>query len=264
MSTTLPVDTFAAGAADLRRPFDPLALKWKVQTQWGPKDGDPTGGLIVCYIDRGLVIDRLNLVIPGLWETEFAEMERNHMRCAMTVDGLTRSDVGEGGTYKARYSDALKRAAVHFGVGVSLSRVPQSRLNVSDGKLKVKGKHLEITQAGLDYLRERYKSWLDQVGNAAFGDPLLHGDLGEAQGDDEIPDESIIEDRDAVDLYVSLSEAGLTLRQQVGLVNQAGGQIQPNAGTVDVAKAVASLTEDQADALGELIAKRMDARDRER
>lgn len=262
MSTnpTFPIDTFRDAAHELRRPFGAKALKWKVQTQW-PKSATPTGGLIVCYVDRGLVIDRLNMVVPHLWSPEFTELERGHMKCKLTVDGISREDVGEGGTLKARYSDSLKRAAVHFGIGVSLTRIPQSRLYVKDGTLKVWGQegkeHLDITQGGLDYLRGRYEDWLEQVGVTAFGEPLEHGDLGDAQGDDEV--ENIIDDSSAVDLYVSLSEAGLTLRQQIGLVNAAGGTIRPGAADKEIAAAVATLTDDQAKKLDELIAQRMGA-----
>ncbi len=203
-----PIDNLRDAAVELRRPFSVKALKWKVQTQW-PKDETPTGGLIVCYVDRGLVIDRLNVVVPHLWSPKFTELERGHMRCELTIDGITREDVGEGGTLKARYSDALKRAAVHFGVGVSLARIPQSKLHVKDKTLRTFGQsgkeQLEITQGGLDYLRGRYEQWLNPLGIDTFGDPLEHGDTGDAQGDDEIPDESIIDDHSAVDLYVALS-----------------------------------------------------------
>jgi len=271
-----PLGSFRDAALELRRPFEGKAVKWKVQSNIG-KDAEkgPSAGLVVAYMDRGLVIDRLNMVIPHLWTPHFEERERGHMLCRIVIadpihgDDISREDVGEGGTLKARYSDALKRAAVHLGVGVSLNRVPKSRLTVADKRVgKWKGHdgkwHVDITQAGLEYLRLRYEQWLEQVGVAAFGEPLLHGDLGDAQGDDEVSDESIIDDHSAVDLYVSLSEVGLLNRQQVGLVNQAGAHIQGNASAQEIQAAVASLTEDQATELERLIGDRMDANDRDR
>lgn len=263
-----PLDSFREAAADLRRPFEMLALKWKVQNSTGPKD-NPTGGMVVCYMDRGLVIDRLNMVIPHLWTPAFKELEKGHMLCRITIAGgppITREDVGEGGTLKARYSDSLKRVAVQLGVGVSLSRVPKSKLTVADSRARVwkghDGKaHVEITQEGLDYLREKYEDWLNSVGIKAFGDPLAHGDLGDAQGDDEVPDELIIAEQSAVDIYVSLSQANLTLRQQVGLLSTVGVSILPTAGTVDIAKACGELTEAQAQELDVLIAERMGGQD---
>ncbi|MCW3018621.1 MAG: Rad52/22 double-strand break repair protein [Solirubrobacterales bacterium] len=266
-AAAFPVDSLRDAALELRRPFEVKAIKWKVQNAIGAKD-NPSGGMVVCYMDRGLVIDRLNMVIPHLWSMQFSELERGHMLCKLTVDGVTREDVGEGGTLKARYSDSLKRVAVHFGVGASLSRVPKSKLTVSDKRAKIwtghdGKKHVDITQAGLDYLRARYETWLADVGIAAFGEPLLHGDLGDAQGDDEVADESIIDDSSAVDLYVSLSEVGLLPRQQVGLVNQSGGHIAAGASAEQIQAAVGTLTEEQAAELERLIVERMEANDRE-
>lgn len=262
--TVPPFDTLKEAAADLRRPFEPLAVRWKAQSTW-PKGSDeqPKGALVVCYIDRGLAVDRLNVLVPHLWSATFEERERNHMLCRLTIDGITREDVGEGGTPKARHSDALKRAAVHFGVGVSLSRVPQSRLEVAKGGLRVFGGPgkwgVDLTQDGLDYLRERYAKWLVDTGAEVYGAPLQHGDLGDAQGDDEITD--IVLERDATDLYVALSQVGLTLRQQVGLLNTAGAAIQPTATAHEIAAAVGGLTEEQAQHLDRLIAQTMGGSD---
>ncbi|HEY1690021.1 MAG TPA: hypothetical protein VGF95_14295 [Solirubrobacteraceae bacterium] len=261
--STAPFDSLREAAVDLRRPFDALAIKWKVQSTW-PKDKTgvtkPEGGQVVCYIDRGLVIDRLNLLVPHLWSPVFEERERNHMLCRLTIDGITREDVGEGATLKARYSDSLKRAAVHFGVGVSLSRVPASRMKIEDGGLRVFGSEgkwgVDFTQQGLDYLRRRYETWLTERGKDAFGDPLSHGDDGDAQGDDETPDSLILDDQGAIDMLVVLSETGLTLRQQVALLAHTGVQILPTADAQEVAKAVSTLTQDQAEKLDELIAQR--------
>jgi hypothetical protein len=269
----LPVSSLREAGPELRRPFEAKAIKWKVQTALGTKDGEPYGGLVVCYMDRGLAIDRLNMVIPHLWRTTFKELERGHMLCVLAVrdDGewIYREDVGEGGTLKARYSDAFKRVAVHFGVGVSLSRVPQSKLTVKDGNARTRQGHnrkwhVEITQQGLDYLRAKYERWLTEVGITAFGEPLLHGDQGDAQGDAEVEDERIIDDSSAVDMYVSLAEVGLLPRQQIGLLNQVGATIEGNATAEQIQAAVASLTLDQATELEGLIAARMDANDRER
>lgn len=293
---SLPLDSLRDAAAELRRPFETNAVKWKVQTQFGPKDQKPSGGIIVAYMDRGLVIDRLNMVIPHLWTASFEPQERNHMLCRLTVacavpqitpeatlqiigpESITREDVGEGGTLKARYSDALKRVAVHFGVGVSLSRVPRSRMYVNDrdsgqpsGVLraypKAKGGYgLEIESGGLAYLRRRYDDWLEQVGKKAFGEPLSHGDLGDAQGDEDVLEdaEAIIDDSSAVDLYVSLSEVGLLPRQQAGLLNQVGAEIKGTAKAEEIEAAVGTLTGEQAAELEKLIGERMDANDREK
>jgi hypothetical protein len=257
-----PIDTLRDAAIELRRPFAVKALQWKVQTQWTDKDGKPTGGMIVCYIDRALVVDRLNVVVPHLWSHRFTDLERNHTLCWLTVGAITREDVGEGSTLKARRSDALKRAAVHFGVGVSLARIPKSRLQVESGQLRARSYRsrgedkwvLEISQLGLDYLRSRYQGWLEQIGADTFGEPFDHGDIGDAQGDDEAADLTLADAETKVELYTRLVDR-TTLRQQRGYLSAAGVPDLPQAPTAqDIERAVDALTDEAAEKLDTLLA----------
>lgn len=183
---SFPVESFKDAAPHLRRPFTPQAVKFKVQATW-PK-AEPTGGLIVSYIDARLVVERLNLICPHLWHDEYEERQ-NGLLCRLTVDGISRIDIGEGYQGKGLYSDALKRAAVKFGVGVSLYATPQIMLNVSDGHLKVKqlqGKKTAVlTPAGEARCRDLYTAWLEMAGVQAFGVALDHGDALDAAGDHE-------------------------------------------------------------------------------
>lgn len=180
-----PVESFASAAPHLRRPFTPAAVKFKVQATW-PKD-NPTGGLVVAYIDARLVVERLNLVCPHLW-ADFYEPANGGLLCRLTVDGITRTDIGEG-QVKGLYSDALKRAAVKFGVGVSLYAIPQSFISTEDGTAKQKrtskGLTLELTPKGDQQIRAAYTRWLNEHGTKAFGEPLDHGDVEGAAGDPE-------------------------------------------------------------------------------
>lgn len=177
----LPVDTYRDAAPFLRRPFTPAAVKFKVQTTW------QSGALIVAYIDARLAVERLNLVCPHLWRDEYRPQGGGLMWCDLTVDGITRSDVGEG-KGKGLVSDALKRAAVRFGVGVSLYAIPKMILNNEYLKRKTKGDREEVTltDAGDQRVRKLYADWLDAHGKRAFGEPLDHGDVEGAQGDAEV------------------------------------------------------------------------------
>jgi hypothetical protein len=187
-STDLPVDSFREAAPFLRRPFTAAAVKFKVQSTW-PKN-QPTGGLVVAYIDARLAVERLNLVCPHLWVDEYHPVNGG-LLCRLTIDGLTRHDIGEG-VGKALFSDALKRAAVKFGVGVSLYAIPQSFIDVESGTAKVKntskGPTLVMTPLGERGVRDGYKNWLEVTGTKAFGEPLDHGDVEGAQGDAEADD----------------------------------------------------------------------------
>lgn len=192
---SLPVETFKDAAPLLRRPFTSEAVKFKVQAQI-PKD-NPRSGLIVCYIDARLVTDRLNTVCPQLWTDRYEPVPgSNALACFLTVDGIPRTDVGTGGDPKSLQSDAFKRAAVKFGIGVSLYAVPQIFLNASErGEqdssgaptllVKTRGnkKVLTITDACDHFIRQQYAEWLKDVGIKAFGQPLDHGDVAGSAGD---------------------------------------------------------------------------------
>lgn len=217
----LPVDSYKDAAPYLRRPFTPQAVKFKVQATW---DG---GALIVAYIDARLAIERLNLVVPHLWHDRYETVAKDCMWCHLTVDGITRSDVGEG-SRKGLVSDALKRAAVHFGVGVSLYAIPKIILNLSDGHLKPNRKDkYELTDSGLVRCRQLYTAWLSGPGEAAFGKPLDHGDADEAIGDPEgvepvAPPAEPINELRAAELHKIAGEAGITLPILAGWLRDNG------------------------------------------
>ena len=169
-----PLDSFKEAARELRRPFTENAVKFKLQSTT----------LVVTYIDARLVIERLNLVIPHLWHDAYREINPTVVECLLTVDGIPRSDVGEAKKAKDVRSDALKRAAVHFGIGVSLYAIPAGRID--DTYVEKQGKSTVLSPNGITMLRSRYTSWLEARGKAWFGDPLDHGDVEDAAGDVEL------------------------------------------------------------------------------
>jgi hypothetical protein len=182
---------FGADLAQLRRPFAPAAVKVKLQSGGGTKD-NPMQGLCVFYIDARLAAERLNAVVGLDWHDEY-EPVPGGMLCRLTVRGVTRIDVGEAGsgpqgnTPKALVSDALKRAAVKFGVGVSIYATPTLwtpkdtiRFNANTGKAS------GLANGADKALRQQYASWLTNHGVHAFGDVLDHGDVEDAQGDVEV------------------------------------------------------------------------------
>jgi hypothetical protein len=171
----------------LRRPPSPAAVRFKVQ------NAVDHAGQVVAYIDARLVYDRLDLVCGEHWWPRFGPLPRALVprpvhgdgespplcaRCRLTVFGVTREDVGEGTDPKAAFSDAVKRAAVHFGVGRVLyaMRAPWLCTGDADGELRrdVRGVPFvdERTEA---WCRQKYERWLDERGEALFGEPLDHG-----------------------------------------------------------------------------------------
>lgn len=186
MADEFPVDTFKEAAKHLRRPFTPAAVRFKVQATW-PKDA-PESALIVSYIDARLVVERLNLICPHLWHDEYQRADEG-LLCHLTVDGIRRTDLGSDYQGKGLFSDALKRAGVKFGIGVSLYATPQIILSTRDNLVKQKQlggkKSLVITPNGEARCRQLYTQWLENVGTQGFGEPLDHGDAEEAVGDHE-------------------------------------------------------------------------------
>lgn len=213
----LPVGSLREAAPFLRRPFTPEATRFKVQAVFS----GASGCLVVAYIDARLVIERLNKVIPDGWEARYEPVTGSKlMWCHLTVGGVTRSDVGESskGMSKDLVSDSLKRAAVHFGVGVSVYALPQITLRAGTPHVEKRKSGqkdtLVLTEHGHEKLRDGYAKWLDEHGRAKFGEPLDHGDVeGQTFDPDEEADEFAPEPAAALDddraqaLYAELDEA---------------------------------------------------------
>jgi len=130
--------------------FPEEEVDWKAQAL----TKDHLRALVVCYIDARSVINRLNRVVGGDWSFDWEalppEGQRRIVKGRLTVCGVSRSDVGEYAIdpqheyemepYKAAVSDALKRAAVHFGIGAYLYSIPAVWVDYDDTKRQIKNK----------------------------------------------------------------------------------------------------------------------------
>lgn len=118
----------------LRAPFPPAVLKWKPQVVKNDK------ALAAPYIDARAVQERLNdvLGVTG-WQDSYIHIPNGVVQCQLSIripgtsDWVTREDVGgesdqkdASDRCKSAVSDALKRAAVKFGVGAYLYRLPMT------------------------------------------------------------------------------------------------------------------------------------------
>lgn len=84
------------------------------------------------YIDARDVMRRLDAVVgPANWSFDYdlVAPDGKFVKGKLTVCGVTKCDAGEGSTedevLKSAVSDALKRCAVHFGVGRYLYYLPK-------------------------------------------------------------------------------------------------------------------------------------------
>ena len=145
----------------LSAPFPLSAVDFKPQVM----NKERTSGMATTYVDARAVAERLDSVLPFGWSAGYrtihSETDRFVVECALTLtlsDGrtVTRADVGESDNganeasrHKSAYSDALKRAAVQFGVGRYLYDLPKMWADY-DAQKKT------WTPAGLKKLEDAY------------------------------------------------------------------------------------------------------------
>jgi hypothetical protein len=121
-------------AEKLAAPFQPGEVEYKPGAVSGNR------ALALAYVDARVVQNRLDAVVGiGGWKSEFQVLPGGTVQCTLSVKvgtaWITKQDVGgpseqkdPGDRMKAAFSDAIKRAAVSFGVGRYLySVVPQWR-----------------------------------------------------------------------------------------------------------------------------------------
>lgn len=115
-------------SAELSAPFDAREVRFKPQAVRGDQ------ALAIPYIDARSVMDRLDRVVgAGNWQDEYEFLPDGSAVCRLSIrfgsEWITKMDVGgpseqpdDGDKRKAAISDALKRAAVKWGIGRYLYR----------------------------------------------------------------------------------------------------------------------------------------------
>lgn len=114
--------------ADLRKPFDPSKISWRL----GATNADKTKGMALAYIDARDVMERLDDVAGLNWQCEYTSMHNGSCCCrigikvgdewiwrsngALNLADSDKTDAKEMAE-KGSYSDAFKRSAVLFGIG---------------------------------------------------------------------------------------------------------------------------------------------------
>jgi hypothetical protein len=116
--------------AALSAPFEATEVKFKPQAVKNNR------ALALAYVDARVIQDRLDdvLGVEG-WQDEYQLLPDGSVMCKLQLHlgdrWITKMDVGSpseqpdgGDRLKAAFSDALKRAAVKFGIGRYLYRLP--------------------------------------------------------------------------------------------------------------------------------------------
>lgn len=114
----------------LSEPFPPEDIHWRVQGKPFERNGKHSA-MALAYLDARDVMDRLDAVCgPAGWQSHFEETAKGRIICRLSIrigdEWVTKSD-GAGDTdvegEKGALSDALKRAAVSWGIGRYLYRL---------------------------------------------------------------------------------------------------------------------------------------------
>jgi hypothetical protein len=157
----------------LRAPFEWADIEWKIQHT----TRDKSKGMVAFYMDARAVMNRLDDVCPGEWSDTVDVVDQKHVRCVLTVAGVTHADIGaanEGGMadgLKGAASDALKRAAVKFGIGRYLYDHGGVWVRLTD-----EGK--KVHQADLPVIESEYARLIG--GNVPAGTPARQAARGGA------------------------------------------------------------------------------------
>lgn len=128
----------------LQAPFPSALIEWKP----GVITKDKARALLLAYVDARAIMQRLDAICPDQWAFDWEPVHGAPVPTAkgvLTVLGVTRADVGVGDAgsdfnaqQKGAVSDALKRCAVHFGIGRYLYDLPRTWAEWDDAKRQPK------------------------------------------------------------------------------------------------------------------------------
>ena len=141
----------------LKRPFPADEINWRVQS-CGISNGRPWA-MVLAYIDARAVMDRLDKVVgPFNWQDEINSLENGKTFCKLSVrindEWITKTGVaGETNIEAAKggASDALKRAAVKFGIARYLYQLDEDFADCTQEKKRGDKWHKAKTKSN-DYI----------------------------------------------------------------------------------------------------------------
>lgn len=154
----------------LSSPFPAEYVEWRIgaTNQKWRKEGEPLKGTPLCYIDARCVMDRLDTIcgVDG-WQCNYSAGINSSIVCNLGIrmpkgEWLWKAD-GAGATdmegEKGMLSDALKRAAVRWGIGRYLYEIKAPRI-----ELEQRGSTAVIPDAQYNKLNEIYEKAAQKFG----------------------------------------------------------------------------------------------------
>ena len=137
----------------LKTPFMPDDIEWRVQRS-GMKNGQPWA-MVLAYVTNRAIMDRLDEVVgPGNWKNEYSTGPDGGVLCGLSIkiDGewITKFDGADNTqveAVKGGLSGAMKRAAVHWGIGRYLYKLDATFAVIKEsGRYKDKAKNKQTGQ----------------------------------------------------------------------------------------------------------------------
>ncbi len=130
--------------AKLSAPVPTGVISWRQDGKVTERDGKYFARF-VADVEANTVRERLDAVVPGEWDltlellptmaSEDGDVVQCSFKARLQILGVIREDVGTGRDYKQASTDALKRAAVRFGIAHELYAYEQNWIEMDgDGK----------------------------------------------------------------------------------------------------------------------------------
>lgn len=152
---------------DLAAPFRDEQISWRIGST-SEKDSK-LSGMALAYIDARDVMDRLDAVCgQAHWQDRYVETEKGRIICTLSIriqgewieksDGAGDSDVE---SEKGAISDALKRAAVKWGIGRYLYDLDSPWVECEKrGKSTImkRGERPKLDKAHANFVRNNFKN----------------------------------------------------------------------------------------------------------
>ena len=131
---------------ELKKPFPSKDIEWRVTRSGVKQNGEPWA-LVAAYVTNRAIMDRLDGVCgPGNWMNQFTGGPNGGQLCGISIrvgdewitkwDGADNTDIE---SVKGGLSNAMKRAAVQWGIGRYLYSVEEGYAQVFTDNSSTKG-----------------------------------------------------------------------------------------------------------------------------
>jgi hypothetical protein len=178
--------------AELLRPFAAEAVEFMVQATVGGGNGRPERALVVPYLQKVAVSERLDLVVgPGGWQATYTPVGAEALLCRLELCGFVRESHGQGRDRWAQEANALKRAAREFGLGRYLTKMRPVLCAIGNGPTQVQRRgrgYYVVPDELVATLREGYLLRVRATYVELYGEIVSVEGLEGAAGEEGEPD----------------------------------------------------------------------------